>query len=125
MEDYQNHNYAVKKGMNQAFLFIFLMLTFLLVGCNEQKKEQEGVAAEKVREMIIPVEGMSCNACVANIKSTLKPMEGVHGVAVSLEQRNANIAYEPEKVTPEQVQQAINALGFKAGEPITKKETKQ
>lgn len=101
-----------------AFL-AFLLTSFLAVGCSEQEKGQQAVAAGNAREMTIPVEGMSCNSCVASVKSTLKPMEGVERVAVSLADREATITYDPEKVTPEQVRKAINDLGYKAGEPVT------
>ena len=121
MGNYRNHRYEVRRTMKQASPFTFLLLVFLLFACSEQERS----AAENVKEITIPVEGMSCNSCVANVKSSLKPMEGIHGVTVSLEQRNATIAYEPEKVTPEQVQQAINNLGYRAGEPIIKETEKQ
>jgi copper ion binding protein len=96
----------------------FLIASFLTVGCSEQEKGQQALAAGNAKEMTIPVEGMSCNSCVASVKRTLRPMEGVQQVAVSLEDRKATIAYDPEKVTPEQVRKAINDLGYKAGEPV-------
>ena len=100
-----------------AFLFAALLT---VGGCTEQEKEQQELAAGQAREMTVPVEGMSCGSCVANVKQNLKPMEGVQQVSVSLEERTATLTYDPEKVTPAQVQQAINALGYKAGEPVVK-----
>ena len=118
-----NYSYAGRSGLNLTVFISFLLAVFLITGCAEQEKEQ--TSAENTKEMTIPVEGMSCNSCVANIKRTLKPVEGIEKVSVSLEHRNATIGYDPEQVTAEQVQQAINDLGYKAGEPITKKEEKQ
>jgi copper ion binding protein len=98
-----------------AFFLIFLFAT----GCSQQESGQQEPAAGNTKEMTLPIEGMSCNSCVANVKSTLKPMEGVEKVAVSLQERNATISFDPEKITPAQVQKAINDLGYKAGEAVT------
>jgi copper chaperone CopZ len=100
------------------FFLVFLTASFLAVGCSQQESEQQELAAGNTKEMTLPVEGMSCNSCVASVKSTLKPMEGVEKVAVSLVDRNATITYNPEKITPAQIQKAINELGYKAGEPV-------
>lgn len=102
-----------------VFFLVFLAASFLAVGCSKQEAGQQELAAGNTKEVTIPVEGMSCNSCVASVKSSLKPMEGVEKVAVSLVDRNATISYDPEKITPEQVQKAINDLGYKAGEPVT------
>lgn len=76
---------------------------------NSQKKE--------VRTVTVPIEGMSCGACAARVKKTLKAIDGVREVHVNLEQRNASIEYEQGKVAPERLTAAINGLGYKAGTP--------
>ena len=102
----------------RPLLMLLLFSAFWLAGCSEQHKEPQALAAENSKEMTLPVEGMSCNSCVAHVKSKLKPMEGIQQVSVSLEKRNATITYDPDKVSPEQVQEVINELGYKAGEPV-------
>lgn len=67
--------------------------------------------------VLIPVEGMSCSACVARVKRTLKGIEGVSDVKVSLEKREAEIRYQPEKTSPAKLGKAIDELGYKAGVP--------
>ena len=101
------------------FFLWFLLASFLAVECSRPESEQQELTVENAKEMTIAVEGMSCNSCVASVKSTLKPMEGVEKVTVSLVDRSATITYNPEKVTPAQVQKAINDIGYKAGEPVT------
>ena len=118
-----NQHNAVWPAMpikNQIFFLVFLAASFLVTACSQQEEGQNEAAAANTTEMTIPVEGMSCNSCVASVKSTLKPMEGVEKVAVSLADRNTTITYDPQKITPEQVQKAINDMGYKAGEPVTK-----
>ena len=70
----------------------------------------------------LPVEGMSCGACAARIKRTLKGIDGVADVEVSLAERNVRVRYADGKVTPEHLAAAVNELGYKArvqapGEP--------
>jgi copper chaperone CopZ len=110
--------YLTRHVSGLVFFLVFLAASFLAVGCSQQESERQELAAGKTKEMTLPVEGMSCNSCVASVKSTLKPMEGVEKVAVSLVDRNATITYNPEKITPAQIQKAINDLGYKAGEPV-------
>ena len=113
--------YSTRPLSGPIFFLVFLAISFLAVSCSEQEAGKQELTAENTKEMTIPVEGMSCNSCVASVKSTLKPMEGVEKVAVSLVDRNATIIYNPEKVTPEQVRKAINDIGYKAGEPVRNK----
>ncbi len=69
----------------------------------------------QVQTVSIPVEGMSCVSCAARVKRTLKGIEGVQQVEVSLERREAVVRFSPAKVTPERLESAINGLGYKAG----------
>tara|TARA_R110002094_G_scaffold119921_1_gene114955 strand:- start:69 stop:464 length:396 start_codon:yes stop_codon:yes gene_type:complete len=71
--------------------------------------------------VVVPIEGMSCSACVARVKSTLKKIDGVGDVHVSLEHREAEIRYDPVKVSPETLAQAIKELGYTAGLPREEK----
>lgn len=119
MNNQKSFIYSTRPINFSIFFLVFLIASFLAVGCSEQEAGQQELTTGNTRQMTIPVEGMSCNSCVANVKSTLNPMEGVEKVAVSLVERNATITYDPEKVTPEQIQKAINNLGYKAGEPAT------
>lgn len=105
-----------------ASLFL-ISLTFQTC-TQEQKVEEQKITASNpaLSTLTIPVEGMSCGACVSNVKKTLKSLEGIAEVEVSLENREAKVTYADERVSPEQVRQAINALGYKAGKPEIKKQ---
>lgn len=70
--------------------------------------------------VVIPIEGMSCSACVARVKKALKETEGVSGVHVSLEKREAEIRYDSTKISSEKLAEAIDELGYKAGPPRAK-----
>ena len=65
----------------------------------------------------IPVEGMSCAACVARVKKTLTSIGGVSDVEVSLVERNARVRFDPSRLSPDQLVAAIKGLGYQAGAP--------
>ena len=72
-------------------------------------------AAPQTETVSIPVEGMSCISCAARVKRTLKGLDGVQHVEVSLEYREVTVRFSPDKVTPEDLEAAISQLGYKAG----------
>lgn len=63
---------------------------------------------------IIQIEGMTCGGCAASVRQALAKREGVNSVEVSLEEKQAVVIYDPAKVTPEHLADAINQTGFKA-----------
>ncbi|WP_158633664.1 heavy-metal-associated domain-containing protein [Tautonia sociabilis] len=71
----------------------------------------------RLEAVTIPVEGMSCGACAARIKKTLKSSAGVASVEVSLERRSVLVRYLPEKTSPERMAAEITELGYKATVP--------
>ncbi|MBI3952194.1 MAG: copper ion binding protein [Acidobacteria bacterium] len=62
----------------------------------------------------IRVEGMTCGGCAALVHQVLAKREGVKFVEVNLEKKQAIVKYDPAKVTPKQLAEAINQTGFKA-----------
>jgi Cu+-exporting ATPase len=88
------------------------------VGCSKSQTNIGTVQAASnaaVKTITIPVEGMSCAACAARVKKTLKEMPGVQAVELNLEHRNAQVRYVDGQVSPERLVIAINQLGYKAG----------
>lgn len=71
------------------------------------------------KSVVVPIQGMSCGACVANVKRTLKSVEGVKEVEVSLENKQARIQFDAAKVKPEGLAAAIQKAGYKPGTPTT------
>ena len=102
---------------------VFMVIAITLTSCAQQQNKTEQVAAKPhsqivtVQKIKIPVEGMSCSACQANVKKTIKSMNGVTAVEVSLENKMAYVTYDSLKLKSEQIQEAINNKGYKAGKP--------
>ena len=95
------------------------VLGIILPSCNSQTTGGPAQAASNavIKTVTIPIEGMSCSACAARVKRTLKAIDGVAEVEISLEHRNARVRYVEGKVSPERLVAAINQLGYKAGTP--------
>jgi len=62
----------------------------------------------------ISVEGMTCSSCVKNIESTVSSVSGIISVSVSLDQKKANVTFDPVEVSPEIVAEKIDDMGFVA-----------
>ena len=60
----------------------------------------------------IPVIGMACSACSANIEKKLNTLEGVNSASVSLPGRSALIDFDPQIISLEKMKAEINALGY-------------
>lgn len=60
----------------------------------------------------IPVIGMACSVCSANVERKLNSLEGVNSVTVSLAGRTALVDYDPEKITLEDMKREISNAGY-------------
>ncbi|XP_066144632.1 copper-transporting ATPase 1 isoform X2 [Euwallacea fornicatus] len=65
-------------------------------------------------ECLIHIDGMTCKSCVQTIEGMLSPLPGINHVKVDLEGREACIRYIPDKVTPNNIAQQIDDMGFGA-----------
>ncbi|MCQ1536725.1 heavy metal translocating P-type ATPase [Methanosarcina sp. KYL-1] len=64
------------------------------------------------KEITLRVSGMTCAACAGNIERVLKKKEGVDSVAVSLELEKAKVSFEPSRVSPKDIEEAIESIGY-------------
>lgn len=82
-----------------------------------EQKPQTSAKQSADKEIVMPVDGMSCVACVARVKKEISAMPGVATVNVDLAERNARITFDPKRVSAKELAAAIDKLGYKAGEP--------
>ncbi len=108
-----------KTGVTLSLLIIF----FGTSSCAQQpKKAEQTTPKEQAKQVVMqkikmPVDGMTCSACQSNVKKTIKSIDGVSDVEVSLEKRYAYFTYDPQKVKVENIQKAVNDKGYTAGKP--------
>jgi len=60
----------------------------------------------------IPVVGMACSACSANVEKKLNSLAGISSASVSLPGRSALIDYDPTSISLEKMKQAVNDIGY-------------
>lgn len=60
----------------------------------------------------IPVVGMACSACSANVEKKLNSLPGIKSAAVNLPGRTALVEYNPEEISLERMKSEINAIGY-------------
>lgn len=60
----------------------------------------------------IPVVGMACASCSANVKRKLCSLQGVKSASVSLAGRSALVDYDPDKISLETMKKEINGIGY-------------
>lgn len=66
----------------------------------------------------VNISGMTCQSCVRSIEDTISKKPGIHKITVSLPERNATIIYDPNQVTPQEICEYIDDMGFEASLPL-------
>ena len=61
---------------------------------------------------IIPVIGMACSACSANVERKLSSLHGINSASVSLAGRTALVDYEPDVISLEDMKREISGIGY-------------
>jgi copper chaperone len=60
----------------------------------------------------IPIEGMTCEGCVASVSRVLKALPGVQDVDVSLRPGSATVSYDPARTDVPALRKAIEDAGY-------------
>src|SRR5688572_6604940 len=74
-------------------------------------------------KITLPVEGMTCAACQANVQRALTAAPGVSKAAVNLMMHEATVHYDPAATSPEKLVAAINDTGYASHLPAGESET--
>ena len=64
------------------------------------------------RHIVLPVEGMSCASCAARIEKKVGELDGVSSARVNFGAASARVDFDPDRVSPESIIQAIENIGF-------------
>lgn len=60
----------------------------------------------------IPVIGLACSACSANVERCLSQLTGISEATVSLSTRTATVEYDEQVITLEDMKREVNAIGY-------------
>jgi len=63
-------------------------------------------------EITLPIEGMTCASCAANIEKAVKKLDGVESVNVNFSTEKATIKYNSKIVRISEIKQAIKKTGY-------------
>lgn len=63
------------------------------------------------------VEGMTCPSCKVAVRTAITRLAGVKDAKVDVAQKSATVEYDPSKVSPQQIVDAVNRLGYQASLP--------
>ena len=66
-----------------------------------------------MKSVTLKVEGMHCDGCANTIKSVVEHAPGVRGVAVSFENSEARVLYDPAATTEEKLVVLVERSGYR------------
>ena len=67
-----------------------------------------------LREILIPIRGMTCANCATTVERAISKLPGVAEISVNLATERALIRYNPDKVRISQIKASINNAGYQA-----------
>ncbi|KAF1506373.1 Copper-transporting ATPase 2, partial [Megadyptes antipodes antipodes] len=80
----------------------------------EESFETAPSPSSQEHTVAVNVVGMTCQSCVQSIEGRISKVKGIVSIKVSLEQNNAVIKYLQSEISPEQICQEIQDMGFDA-----------
>ena len=73
--------------------------------------------AEQVKDLVAPVRGMHCAACVGKVERALTSVSGVDQASVNLATEQATVSFDPDRTNVEALRAAVAAAGYELAEP--------
>jgi len=112
----------VKEGTTRSILLFATLIVAVFVGLNLYTYAKGSSAAtplQKVgeKQVVIPVEGMSCFTCELSVQKALGDLQGVRSSKASAKEGNVAVLYDPIQVSVGDLVEAINKTGYKASFP--------
>lgn len=68
-------------------------------------------AERGLRKVVMPLEGVHCASCVARIEESLTSLDGIRQASVHLPTRTAFVTYDPARVSPDRIREAVESSG--------------
>ncbi len=69
------------------------------------------------KEMVAPVRGMHCAACVGKVERALTSVGGVHTASVNLATEQATVSFDPTLTSVDALRAAVDRAGYELAEP--------
>ena len=79
----------------------------------DNKKEVVVDNDANIKKVEIQIEGMTCDACQNHVDFTVNELNGIVSVKTSYEKKNTVIEFDTKQTSIEEINQAINSIGYK------------
>ena len=116
-EDEKKPFMQTKTFLGIVTVFAALMLAFPhyahVFYPSSDKQEVVIVNASDIQTITYDVEGMTCNGCAAHVENDVNKLSGIIKVDASYEEATAKVEFDQSKVSQAQIEEAINATGYK------------
>ena len=73
------------------------------------------MAIKELKSITLPVEGMTCAACVTHVGDAIREVDGVASVSVNLAMEQATVEFDPALADIPDLIEAVDDSGYKAG----------
>ncbi|WP_299528481.1 cation transporter [uncultured Lutibacter sp.] len=94
----------------KKYITVFI-ISFVLLACNETKKEGIIEVAASFKSLEVEIEGMTCEiGCARLIESKLSKVDGVTYSKVSFEAKKGQFTYDENKLSKENLIAKINGI---------------
>ncbi|MFZ5968428.1 MAG: heavy metal translocating P-type ATPase [Bacillota bacterium] len=83
----------------------------------KQAVKNAGYTAEgesSLREVTIPISGMTCASCAANIEKSIKKLQGIQNVSVNFATERATVVYDTNQTRISEIKQSVKKAGYQA-----------
>ena len=77
------------------------------------------MAERHATDLVAPVRGMHCAACVGRVERALSAVPGVERASVNLATERATVSYDSARASVQALQAAVAAAGYELAEPRT------
>ncbi len=112
----------VKGGTTRSILSVASFIVAIFLGLNlytYAKGQSEVILVTQAgeKEVVIPVEGMSCFSCELSVQKGLEGVKGVRSSKANATKGIVTVSYDPNRTTAKDLVAAINKTGYKASFP--------
>jgi copper ion binding protein len=70
------------------------------------------------KDLVLVVGGMTCQHCVKTVQAAISGLEGVISVSVDLDQGEAKITFDPDKVGINEIIKSVEEAGYTASQKM-------
>ena len=96
------------------FVMALLSLPYLVSAISANPSAQTESISADYRQVVLDVSGMSCASCPLTVQQSLKNLDGVISAKATLEDKTAQVIFDPSKVTIEVMIAATTNAGYPA-----------